>query len=339
MHSIMSSNKFSSIFTPIKLFLYSTVLACLLVTISCDQRATDNQDSFDNEKSHIVVTTTHMRDLVEKITGNRFRITALMGPGVDPHIYKPTSKDILALSKADIVIFHGMMLEGRLTEALANGKKRGILTFDATAALPNDQIIFPGEHTEDNKHPDPHVWFDPKIWSSVAKEFTQMISHFDPAEKNLYATNLQSFTDEILLIENWALEQMDSIPKSQKKLITSHDAFQYFGRAMGLEVVALQGVSTTTEAGLGDRANLVDLIKAQNIPAIFVESSVNPDAIKEIASECKVTIGGELFSDALGSKEHSSVGPQGRIFPANTWSGMMVHNITTIVKALSENPK
>ena len=150
MHSIMSSNKFSSIFTPIKLFLYSTVLACLLVTISCDQRATDNQDSFDNEKSHIVVTTTHMRDLVEKITGNRFRITALMGPGVDPHIYKPTSKDILALSKADIVIFHGMMLEGRLTEALANGKKRGILTFDATAALPNDQIIFPGEHTEDN---------------------------------------------------------------------------------------------------------------------------------------------------------------------------------------------
>jgi ABC-type Zn uptake system ZnuABC Zn-binding protein ZnuA len=131
---------------------------------------------------------------------------------------------------------------------------------------------------------------------------------------------------------------MKNIPQSNKKLVTSHDAFQYFGRAMGLEVIALQGVSTTTEAGLGDRASLVDLIKQQNIPAIFIETSVNPGAIEEIAKECGVTVGGELFSDALGPKNHSSIGPNNKLFKANTWSGMMVHNVSTIVKALSQKP-
>ena len=136
-----------------------------------------------------------------------------------------------------------------------------------------------------------------------------MISNFDPSGKIFYTQNLQLFIEEISLIENWARAQMDNIPPSQKKLVTSHDAFQYFGRAMGLEVVALQGVSTTTEAGLGDRASLVDLIKQQNIPSIFIETSVNPGAIEEIAKECGVTVGGELFSDALGPKNHSSIGP------------------------------
>jgi manganese/zinc/iron transport system substrate-binding protein len=257
-----------------------------------------------------------------------------MGPGVDPHIYKPTSRDILAITKADIVVFHGMMLEGKLSEVLSNGEKRGIFTFNATAGLPKEQIIFPDQSDGNAQYPDPHVWFDPKIWSTVASEFTKMISDFDPAGKNFYKKNLTLFTDEILLIENWATAQMKSIPQSNKKLVTSHDAFQYFGRAMGLEVIALQGVSTTTEAGLGDRASLVDFIKQQNIPAIFIESSVNPGAIEEIAKECKVIVGGELFSDALGSKDHSSIGPDSRLFTANTWSGMMVHNVSTIVKAL-----
>ena len=320
----------------IKFGCYNIFSVWLLLLMSCEQGFTNNQNPIlpDSEKPQIVVTTTHLRDMVTKITGDRFRITSLMGPGVDPHIYKPTSRDILALSKADIVIFHGMMLEGRLSEALASGKKMGILTFDATSALPKEQIIFPNEHGGDTKHPDPHVWFDPKIWSSIANEFTKMISNFDPQGEIFYLRNLKLFTDDILLIENWSIDQMKSIPLSQKKLITSHDAFQYFGRSMGLEVVALQGVSTTTEAGLGDRTNLVDLIKKQNIKAIFIESSANPDAINEVANECGVIVGGELFSDALGSKDHMSTGPNGKSFPANTWAGMMVHNVNTIVKAL-----
>ena len=322
----------------IKLFIYKITLVWLLLTMSCEQGSTDNLNTptIDNEKPKIVVTTTHMRDLVEKITGNRFQITSLMGPGVDPHIYKPTSRDILAISKADLVVFHGLMLEGKLSEVLSNGEKKGVLTFDATAALPAEQIIFPDQDDGDEQHPDPHVWFDPKIWSNVAREFTKMISNFDPSGKNFYAQNLKSFIDEILLIENWATAQMENIPPSQKKLVTSHDAFQYFGRAMGLEVVALQGVSTTTEAGLGDRASLVDLIKQQNIPAIFIETSVNPSAIEEIAKECGVTVGGELFSDALGSQDHSSIGPNNKLYKAHTWSGMMVHNVSTIVRALSQ---
>lgn len=321
----------------IKLFIHKITLIWLILTISCEQVSTDkeNSTSLDNEKPQIVVTTTHLRDLVEKITGNRFQITSLMGPGVDPHIYKPTSRDILATSKADIVVFHGMMLEGKLSQALANGEKKGILTFNATARLPREKIIFPNQHDGGEHHPDPHVWFDPKIWSFVAGEFTKMISNFDPSGKIFYAQNLKSFTDEIFLIENWASAQMQRIPSSQMKLVTSHDAFRYFGRAMGLEVIALQGVSTTTEAGLGDRANLVNLIKRQNISAIFIESSVNPSAIEEIAKECSVTIGGELFSDALGSKDQGSIGPEGRFFTTDTWCGMMVHNVSTIARALS----
>ena len=336
----MTFNNPNTLTAFIKLFIYKITLLWLFLTISCEQGSTDNLNtiSIDNEKPKIVVTTTHMRDLVEKITGNRFQIISLMGPGVDPHIYKPTSRDILAISKADLVVFHGMMLEGKLSEVLSNAGKKGILTFNATAGLPGGQIIFPDQHDGDERHPDPHVWFDPKIWSTVAREFTKIISNFDPSGKIFYTQNLKLFIDEILLIEKWATAQMENIPLSQKKLVTSHDAFQYFGRAMGLEVIALQGVSTTTEAGLGDRASLVDLIKQQNIPAIFIETSVNPGAIEEIAKECGVTVGGELFSDALGPKNHSSIGPNNKLFKANTWSGMMVHNVSTIVRALSQKP-
>ena len=128
----------------IKLFIYKTSLICLFLSTSCEQDSTKNLNtiSVDNEKPNIVVTTTHLRDLVEKITGNRFRISSLMGPGVDPHIYKPTSRDTLAISKADIVVFHGMMLEGKLSEVLSRAEKRGILTFNATAALPKEKLFF-----------------------------------------------------------------------------------------------------------------------------------------------------------------------------------------------------
>jgi manganese/zinc/iron transport system substrate-binding protein len=280
-----------------------------------------------------VVTTTQIRDLVEQITANRFDITAMMGPGVDPHTYKPTSKDILALSKADIIVFHGMMLEGRLSDVLANFKNRGVRTHELTSALSKKQVIF-SDKDQLESHPDPHIWFNPTNWSFVASEFTNMISEYDPEGNETYGKNLLTFTKEITGVKNWAIAQINEIPKSQRKLVTSHDAFQYFGKSFGMSVVALQGISTTTEAGLGDRTNLVDFIKRQKIKAIFVESSVNPDAINEIANECNVQVGGKLFSDALGTKNHYVIGPKGKSFSTNTWTGMMIHNVNTIVNAL-----
>ena len=307
----------------------------------------ENQDSelrveenYQNEpKTKVVVTTTQLRDLVQFITKDRFSITSLMGPGVDPHIYKATSKDILALSKADLVIFHGMDLEGRLSDALTYGKKNGILTFSATSTISHDSLIFPDEPISDETHADPHVWFDPKIWSFMVSEFTTYISEFDPERKTFFKRNALRLQQEIDAIENWAMREIKKIPENQRTLVTSHDAFQYLGRAFGLKVVGLQGISTTSEAGLGDRANLVDLIRKQNIPAIFIESSVNPGAIEEIAKECEVVVGGKLFSDALGSGEELVQGPNGNQYYTDTWAGMMVHNINTIVSALTKEKK
>lgn len=293
----------------------------------------EHSDENKTQKRKLVVTTTHIRDLVERITANRFDIIPLMGPGVDPHIYKPTSRDILALSKADLVIFHGLKFEGRLSDALSKQKNSDIRTYALTTNLPSAQIIFSGGK-ENELHADPHIWFDPKIWTRVADEFTKVISKFDPSGKEIFYQNLLAFNREISEVESWAITQINRIPKSQRKLITSHDAFQYFGRAMGISVLALQGLSTSTEAGLGDRANLVDLINEQKISAVFIESSVNPDAINEIAKECNVIVGGELFSDSLGPNDHFSIGPNGQSFPTDTWSGMMIHNINTIVGAL-----
>jgi manganese/zinc/iron transport system substrate-binding protein len=262
-----------------------------------------------------------------------------MGPGVDPHIYKPSSRDILALSKANLVVFHGMQLEGRLAEALSHSEENGISIFNATANLPNKEIIYSNSGHTEQQHPDPHVWFDPKIWSLIVNEFTRRMIRCNPSEQKQFESRANQILDSISKIEEWGINEIKKIPKDQRTLITSHDAFQYLGRAMGLQVIALQGISTTAEAGLADRANLVDLIQDHNIPAIFIESSVNPTAIHEIAKECNVEVGGELFSDALGSNNQFATGPNGIKYSVATWEGMMIHNINTIVKALRKRRK
>ena len=292
-----------------------------------------------NKKIRLVVTTTQLYDLAQRLTGDHFSVTSLMGPGVDPHIYKPSSRDILALSKANLVVFHGMQLEGRLAEALSHSEENGISTFNATANLPNKEIIYSNSGHNEQQHPDPHVWFDPKIWSLIVNEFTRRLIRCNPSEQKQFESRANQILDSISKIEEWGINEIKKIPKDQRTLITSHDAFQYLGRAMGLQVIALQGISTTAEAGLADRANLVDLIQDHNIPAIFIESSVNPTAIQEIAKECNVEVGGELFSDALGSNNQFVTGPNGIQYSVATWEGMMVHNINTIVKALRKRRK
>ena len=228
-----------------------------------------------------------------------------------------------------------MMLEGRLSELLQKAEQQGIQTYNATSSLKSPRIIFHGD-IKKNPQPDPHVWFDPEIWTTVAENFTKMICLFDPEGKSGYINNLLSFTREIQEVQKWTIKKISTIPISKRTLVTSHDAFSYFGRSFGFEVVALQGISTLLESGLGDRAKVVDLIKEQNIPAVFIESSVNPKALNEIAKECGISVGGKLFSDALGTDATLSVGPEGNSYSANTWTGMMVHNVNTIVNSLGK---
>ena len=284
----------------------------------------------------VVVTTTHLSDLVDSLAGKHVNVISLMGPGVDPHLYKPTSRDLSALAKADLIVFHGLMLEGRMGHALEQTDKKGISSIAATSEIPKPLILSSNDEGAKDAHEDPHVWFSPKIWSICVSTLMNELIELEPEAESEIRENARLLLSEIEEIKNWSIAQVEQIPQERRKLVTSHDAFRYLGRDLGLEVIGLQGMSTNVEAGLADRANLVDFIKKQNIPAIFVESSVNPAAMHEIAKESGVVIGGELFSDALGSPGESAIGPDGKSFDLDSWGGMMVHNVSTIVEALSK---
>ncbi len=313
---------------------FSSKLFCSIVTLAiggCSDKSIE-----EKEEPLVVVTTTHLSDLVHSLAGDGVEILSLMGPGVDPHLYKPTSRDLSSLANADLIVFHGMMLEGRMGQALEQADKKGIQSIAATSEIPNSLVLSDGNEENDG-HVDPHVWFSPRIWSLCVKTVMKKLIELDPQSESQIRVKAKELLQEIELINNWSLAQVARIPKDRRKLVTSHDAFRYLGKDLGLKVIGLQGMSTKIEAGLADRANLVDFIKNQHIPAIFVESSVNPAAMHEIAKESSVFIGGELFSDALGPRGESVVGPNGQIFELDSWGGMMVHNVTTIVEALGKS--
>jgi manganese/zinc/iron transport system substrate-binding protein len=287
----------------------------------------------ENEVPVVVVTTTHLSDLVYSLAGKHVEVISLMGPGVDPHLYKPTSRDLSSLAKADLIVFHGLMLEGRMGQALEQADKKGIPSIAATSEIPVS-LILSGSDEGTNGHEDPHVWFSPEIWSICVSTVMNKLIELNPELESQIRENAQQTLSELQEIKAWSLDQVRQIPQERRKLVTSHDAFRYFGKDLGLEVIGLQGMSTNVEAGLADRANLVDFIKKQNIPAIFVETSVNPAAMNQIAKESGVFIGGELFSDALGPPDESITGPADKSFDLDSWAGMMVHNVSTIVEAL-----
>ena len=297
--------------------------------------ACSEKPAHENEIPLVVVTTTHLYDLVDSIAGERVQVLSLMGPGVDPHGYKPTSRDMSSLAKADLIVFHGLMLEGRMGHALEQADKKGIPSIAATSDIPQT-LLLPSSDEGTDGHDDPHVWFSPEIWSVCVNTVLNKLIELDPKSEAEFRENAQVTLRQLEEIKVWSLDQVRQIPPPRRKLVTSHDAFRYLGKDLGLEVIGLQGISTSIEAGLADRANLVDFIKKQNISAIFVETSVNPAAMNEIAKESGVFIGGELFSDALGPPGKSAIGPAGKSFDLDSWGGMMVHNVSTLVKGLGQ---
>jgi len=303
----------------------------LLAIVGCAEKPVN-----ESELPLLVVTTTHLSDLVDSLAGKHVNVISLMGPGVVPHLYKPTSRDLNALAKADLIVFHGLMLEGRLGHALEQADKKGIPSIAATSEIPKSLILSSNGDGAGDGHEDPHVWFSPKIWSLCVNTLMNKLIELAPESELEIRENARLLLRDIEEIKIWSLTRIEQIPQGRRKLVTSHDAFGYLGRELGLEVIGLQGMSTNVEAGLADRANLVDFIKRQNIPAIFVETSVNPAAMHEIAKESGVVIGGELFSDALGSPGESAIGPNGKSFDLDSWGGMMVYNISTIVEALAK---
>lgn len=274
----------------------------------------------------IVTTCGMVTDIVRNVAGTNAVVSGLMGEGVDPHLYKPTRDDVAKLLKADVVFYSGLMLEGRMTDTFLKIARRGTAVFAVTELLDEQYLLEPEEF---KGHTDPHVWMDVRGWIEAVKVTASSLGEVDAANAASYSANSQRLIKELEELDAYAKKAVASIPEDRRVLITAHDAFNYFGRAYGIEVRGIQGISTESEAGVADINNLVDFITENKIPAVFVESSVSDKNARALIEGCQarghaVRIGGLLYSDAMG-KPGSYEG---------TYVGMIDHNVTTVVRAL-----
>ncbi len=265
-------------------------------------------------------------DLVKQVGGDRVEVSQMMGPGVDPHLYKPTAWDASMLAGADVVFYCGLMLEGRMADLFTRMARNGKKVYAVTETVPEELLLEPEEF---EGHYDPHLWFDVSLWAKTVPMIVKGLSEADPEGQAEFAAKGEALGERLQALHQWCLETVAELPEARRILVTSHDAYNYFGRAYGFTVVGLQGVSTVSEAALADMSSLVDFIKQRGVKAIFVESSVNPEAIQRVSQDAGVMVGGELFSDAMGEPGEMHGG-----FDTGTYEGMVKHNMRTIVEAL-----
>jgi manganese/zinc/iron transport system substrate-binding protein len=280
---------------------------------------------------HWVATTTMAGDLVRQLAAADDRVTTLMAPGVDPHQYRATRRDLSALQTADAIIYNGWHLEGKLTDVLQRMARQGRAVHALTDALTAaDQRADPDQPDA----ADPHIWFDPGLWSKAAGGVAAFMARVNPAAADHYAARLAILQAELAALHTWAGQQLAVVPEPHRILVTSHDAFGYFGRAFGWEVHGIQGISTATEAALGDMGRLIGRVRDAALPAIFIESSVSPRTIRRLSETSGARIGGDLFSDALGALgELRTVGDTQ--YAVGTYDGMFRYNVATIAAALA----
>nr|WP_305969653.1 MULTISPECIES: zinc ABC transporter substrate-binding protein [unclassified Mameliella] len=273
----------------------------------------------------VVATTGMIADAARQVGGDLVEVRGLMGPGVDPHSYRQTRSDIVAMARADVVLWHGLFLEAQMEEFLQDLGDRGTVTAVAES-MPRDLLM---AHDDYDDKFDPHVWMVPDLWKHVVENVRDALSAARPDSAEVFAANAAAHLAELDELATYAAGILASVPEESRVLVTAHDAFNYFGQAYGFEVMGIQGISTESEAGLRRIADLVDVLVDRRIGAVFVESSVSDRNIRALiegaaAKGHEVVIGGELFSDAMG-EPGTYVG---------TYIGMIDHNATTIAGAL-----
>lgn len=299
-------------------------IASLLLLVALLASCGSKQEE-DSDKLTVVTTTGMIADIVKNIGQDSVSVTALMGPGVDPHLYKATQGDLGRLQRADVVFYNGLHLEGKMGEIFERLKRIKTIipvsrSIDSTYLI--DSPVYQGTF-------DPHIWFDVSLWSSTVQEVTATLVEADPNNTVFYESNALNYTEELNELHSWVIDEVQKIPADKRIMITAHDAFSYFGRAYDIEVRGLQGISTLSEFGLKDRVDLVNFIVENEIKAVFVETSVSEKNINAIVEGCKqkghdVSIGGYLYSDAMGEEAT----------PEGTYLGMVRSNVKTIVEAL-----
>lgn len=297
-----------------------------ILLAACTAESPTSRDlSMEEGPLQIVCTTGMIGDAVSRIAGDRAQVTSLMGPGVDPHLYKATQGDLKRLTEADVVFYNGLHLEGKMGEVLEKvARLKPVIALGDS--IPTHKLI---NSTDYASAYDPHIWFDVSLWSEAVDIAGQALANLDTAYAKTYQTNTMAFRKELATLHAFVQEEIRKIPAEQRILITAHDAFEYFGEAYGIEVRGLQGISTVSEYGLKDISDLVNLITERNIKAIFVESSVPRKSLEAVVEGCAkrghtTRIGGTLYSDAMGEAGTS----------AGTYPGMVRANVRTMVEAL-----
>jgi manganese/zinc/iron transport system substrate-binding protein len=301
---------------------YILILAlALALNFACESSNNNNT----SRKLSIVTTTGMIADIAKNIGKDSVKVTALMGPGVDPHLYKATQGDLGRLRNADIILYNGLHLEGKMGEVFEK-LERIKTVIPVSRNIPQERLrrdtVFQGAV-------DPHIWFDVGLWIKAAEEVTAVLKKEDADNTAFYDANALIYIAELKTLHNWVMTEIASIPDEYRILITAHDAFSYFGLAYNMNVRGLQGISTLSEFGLKDRVDLVNYIVDKKIKAVFVETSVSEKNINAIIEGCQkkghdVKIGGYLFSDAMGADGT----------PEGTYQGMVRKNVNTIVMAL-----
>ena len=283
---------------------------------------TDPNVAAASGKLKVTTTVNMVSDLVREIAGEHVEVSELMGPGVDPHLFKASAGDIDKLLNADVVFYVGLLLEGKIQGTLEKVES----AYAVTSKIDTKRLEKPKEF---DGHFDPHIWFDVTLWVDTVDAVVEGLSKADSAHAADYKKNGEATKAKMNALHEWSLAKVKELPEAKRILITSHDAYNYFGRAYGFKVVGLQGISTVSEASLADVAKMVDFIKENKVKAVFVESSVSPAAIKRISEDSGAVIGGELFSDAMGERGKMEHG-----YDVGTYEGMIKHNLSTIVDAL-----
>ena len=306
-----------------KVFILLCLLS-LLIGTGCDPKA--RPDASETGRYRVVTTIGMITDIVKNVGGDRVEVIGLMGPGVDPHLYKASAGDVEKLNSARLIFYNGLHLESKMADVLAK-MSGNVKTVAVTDAVDRSLLLTPPEFEGQY---DPHLWFDVTLWMKTVGVVRDALSELDPDHTLKYWTNAERYFAKLTELHMYVKTTAERVPSEQRVLVTAHDAFNYFGKAYGFEVRGLQGISTATEAGIADVQELATFIAERRIPAIFVESSVSSRSLEAVKAAVKakgfdVSIGGELFSDAMG--------PEGT--PEGTYIGMIRHNIDTIVAALT----
>ena len=305
----------------------SPAIVLLLFVLSACSPATDTGTEGDSAETGpaVVATTGIVGDSAKRILGDLGVLTSLMGPGIDPHLYKASESDVRKLAEADLILYNGLHLEGKMGDILVKmARTRPVVA--VSEQVPQDALREPPEFAGQY---DPHIWFNVGLWSYSVDPIVDALVALLPEQGREIRSRGDEWRQELVELDRWVAARIAEIPEGDRMLVTAHDAFGYFGERYGIEVIGIQGISTLTEAGLQDVERVVDLVVERQVKAIFIESSVSRRSIEAVIAACAdrghtVTIGGELFSDALGASDT----------PEGTYAGMVRHNVNTIVEAL-----